>query len=78
MVEKLALKLRKLYMKAKIFIKYKEGILDPQGMVTGNALRSIGIKNIKSIGIGKFIELNFGKKITKDKRFEDLKPGEWD
>ena len=53
-------------MKAKIFIKYKEGILDPQGMVTGNALKSIGIKNIKSIGIGKFIELNFGKKITKD------------
>ena len=46
-------------MKAKIFIKYKDGILDPQGTVTGKALKSIGIKNISSIGIGKFIEMEF-------------------
>ena len=52
-------------MKAKIFIKYKEGILDPQGTVTSSALKSIGIKNISSIGIGKFIELNFSPKIKK-------------
>ena len=26
-------------MKAKIYIKYKDGILDPQGKVTGNALK---------------------------------------
>ena len=52
-------------MKAKIYIKYKEGILDPQGQVTGNALKSIGIKGFSSIGIGKFIEMDFGKKITK-------------
>tara|TARA_B100000959_G_C14911663_1_gene595418 strand:+ start:450 stop:695 length:246 start_codon:yes stop_codon:yes gene_type:complete len=52
-------------MKAKIFIKYKDGILDPQGTVTEKALKSIGIKNISSIGIGKFIEMHFNKKITK-------------
>ena len=52
-------------MKAKIFIKYKDGILDPQGTVTGKALKSIGIKNISSIGIGKFIEMDFNNKITK-------------
>ena len=52
-------------MKAKIFIKYKEGILDPQGTVTSNALKSINIKGISSIGIGKFIEINFTEKITK-------------
>jgi len=52
-------------MKAKIFIKYKDGILDPQGTVTGKALKSIGIKNISSIGIGKFIEMEFNKKVTK-------------
>ena len=34
-------------MKAKIFIKYKEGILDPQGTVTSSALKSIGIPNVK-------------------------------
>ena len=52
-------------MKAKIFIKYKEGILDPQGAVTSNALKSINIKGIDSMGIGKFIEIDFDNNITK-------------
>ena len=47
-------------MKAKIYIKYKEGILDPQGRVTGNALKSIGISGIDTLTIGKYIEVNFG------------------
>ena len=46
-------------MKAKIFIKYKEGILDPQGTVTNKALKSINIKGIDYIGIGKYIEMDF-------------------
>jgi len=53
-------------MKAKIFIKYKEGILDPQGTVTNKALQSINIKGIGSIGIGKYIEMNFKKNIKKN------------
>ena len=52
-------------MKAKIFIKYKEGILDPQGTVTNKALKSINIKEITSMGIGKYIEMNFKKNIKK-------------
>ena len=53
-------------MKAKIFIKYKEGILDPQGTVTNKALKSINIKGINSIGIGKYIEMSFKKNINKN------------
>ena len=53
-------------MKAKIFIKYKEGILDPQGTVTNKALKSINIKGIDSIGIGKYIEMDFKKNINKN------------
>ena len=56
-------------MKAKIYIKYKEGILDPQGKVTGNALKSIGISGIKDLTIGKYIEVNFGN-ISKDEAKE--------
>ena len=52
-------------MKAKIFIKYKDGILDPQGTVTNKALKSIDIKGIDSIGIGKYIEMDFKKNINK-------------
>ena len=47
-------------MKAKIFIKYKDGILDPQGKVTGNALKSIGVAGIAGLTIGKYIEIDFG------------------
>jgi len=53
-------------MKAKIYIKYKDGILDPQGKVTGNALESIGVKGISSLTIGKYIEMEF-ENISKDK-----------
>tara|TARA_Y100000814_G_scaffold256630_1_gene205425 strand:+ start:252 stop:494 length:243 start_codon:yes stop_codon:yes gene_type:complete len=53
-------------MKAKIYIKYKDGILDPQGKVTGNALHSIGIKGFESLTIGKYIEMEF-ESIEKDK-----------
>ena len=60
-------------MKAKVYIKYKEGILDPQGKVTSNALNSIGVKGIDSLTIGKYIEIDFGNiskqeadKITND------------
>ena len=46
-------------MKAKVYISYKEGILDPQGKTVGNALLSMGIKNIKDVRIGKYIEIVF-------------------
>ncbi len=39
-------------MKAKIYISYKDGILDPQGQTIGRALDSIGIKKINSVRMG--------------------------
>ena len=53
-------------MKAKIYIKYKEGILDPQGKTVHNALESMNIQNISCVTIGKYIEMDF-KNISKDK-----------
>ncbi len=53
-------------MKAKIYIKYKDGILDPQGKVTGNALNSIGINGFDSVTIGKYIEMDFKDMSKKD------------
>ena len=52
-------------MKSKIYIKYKDGILDPQGTVTNKALKSIGIKKINSVAIGKLIEIHFDD-VTKE------------
>ena len=56
-------------MKAKIYISYKEGILDPQGKTVSNALDAIGIKKIDSVRMGKYIEMEF-KGISKDKAAE--------
>ena len=53
-------------MKAKIYIKYKEGILDPQGKTVHNALESMEINNISCVTIGKYIEMDFND-ISKDK-----------
>ena len=52
-------------MKAKIYIKYKEGILDPQGKTVHSALESMNIQNISCVTIGKYIEMDFKKGITK-------------
>ena len=46
-------------MKAKVYISYKEGILDPQGKTVGGALNSMGIDGIKDLRIGKYIEISF-------------------
>jgi len=46
-------------MKAKIYIKYKEGILDPQGKTVHNALESMEINDISCVTIGKYIEMEF-------------------
>ncbi len=46
-------------MKAKIYIKYKDGILDPQGTTIGHALNSMGFKSVKNVSVGKFIEMEF-------------------
>ena len=52
-------------MKAKIYISYKEGILDPQGQTINHALNSIGINKINSVRMGKYIEMEFNG-ISKD------------
>jgi len=53
-------------MKAKIYITYKDGILDPQGKTVGNALNSMGLAKINNVSIGKFIEMDFDSKLSKE------------
>jgi len=43
--------------KAKIYINYKDGILDPEGVTVSKALNSIGIKGIENLAVGKCIEM---------------------
>ncbi len=44
-------------MKAKIYITFKPGVLDPQGKAVQHALASLGFNEVQDARIGKFIEL---------------------
>jgi phosphoribosylformylglycinamidine synthase PurS subunit len=44
-------------MKAHIHITLKNGVLDPQGKATRNALEHLGFPNVEGVRQGKFIEV---------------------
>ncbi len=44
-------------MKAKVIIKLKDTILDPQGLTIHHALETLGYKNIEGLRSGKFFEI---------------------
>tara|TARA_B100001123_G_C14836133_1_gene838200 strand:+ start:347 stop:592 length:246 start_codon:yes stop_codon:yes gene_type:complete len=56
-------------MKAKVYINYKDGILDPQGATVNHALDSMGYEGFEEIRIGKLIEIKFGN-VSKEKAEE--------
>ena len=44
-------------MKARIHITLKNGVLDPQGRASRNALQHLGFDDVGDVRIGKYIEL---------------------
>ncbi len=61
-------------MLAKIYITLKKDVLDPQGSVIANSLRSLGFNNIEDVRQGKFIEvkLNTENKETANKQLKEM------
>ena len=61
-------------MLAKIYIRLKKDVLDPQGSVIANSLRSLGFNNIEDVRQGKFIEvkLNTENKETANKQINEM------
>ena len=44
-------------MKISVIITLKKDVLDPQGSVIANSLKSLGFDNVRNVRQGKFIEL---------------------
>ena len=44
-------------MKARVYVSLRPGILDPQGQTVLHALDSLGFTEVKSVRVGKLIEL---------------------
>ncbi|UBM06286.1 phosphoribosylformylglycinamidine synthase subunit PurS [Enterococcus mundtii] len=43
----------------KVYVTYKDSVLDPQGEAVKNAVHRLGYDNIEDIRIGKYFEIQF-------------------
>jgi phosphoribosylformylglycinamidine synthase len=61
-------------MLAKIYITLKKDVLDPQGSVIANSLKSLGFNNIADVRQGKFIEIKIDSenKETANKQINEM------
>jgi phosphoribosylformylglycinamidine synthase len=48
-------------MKARIHVRLKPGVLDPQGKAIGNALAALGFSGVAEVRQGKLIELDLAE-----------------
>ena len=48
-------------MKAKVIVTPKTAVLDPQGAAVRDAMRHLGMAEVKSVRIGKYLEIELEK-----------------
>jgi len=44
-------------MRVKIFISFKDGVLDPQGKAVERSLHSLGYEEVRDVRMGKYLEI---------------------
>lgn len=60
-------------MKVKVIVKPKEAVLDPQGNAVRDAMRHLGMPEVRSVRIGKFMEIEIdGNDVDVEKRLRGL------
>ena len=60
-------------MKVKLIVKPKEAVLDPQGTAVRDAMRHLGMPEVRSVRIGKYMEIDVeGENGDVEKRLHGL------
>ena len=60
-------------MKVNVIVKPKEAVLDPQGNAVRDAMRHLGMPEVRSVRIGKYMEINLdGEDADLEKRLHGL------
>ena len=60
-------------MKVNVIVKPKEAVLDPQGNAVRDAMRHLGMPEVRSVRIGKYMEINLdGEDVDLEKRLRRL------
>jgi phosphoribosylformylglycinamidine synthase subunit PurS len=61
------------YVKVNVIVKPKEAVLDPQGNAVRDAMRHLGMPEVRSVRIGKYMEINVdGEDVDLEKRLHSL------
>lgn len=55
---------------AKVFIRHKKGILDPQGKTIKDALHAIKFTSVSEVKVGKLIDVKIDAKSMEDARHQ--------
>ncbi|MDQ2824965.1 MAG: phosphoribosylformylglycinamidine synthase subunit PurS [Verrucomicrobiota bacterium] len=60
-------------MKVNVIVKPKEAILDPQGNAVRDAMKHLGMPEVRSVRIGKYLEIDVeGEDVDLDQRLHGL------
>ena len=60
-------------MKINVIVKPKEAVLDPQGNAVRDAIRHLGMPEVRSVRIGKYMEIDIdGEAVDLEKRLHGL------
>ena len=60
-------------MKINVIVKPKEAVLDPQGNTVRDAMRHLGMPEVRSVRIGKYMEIDVeGEDVDLEKRLHGL------
>ena len=60
-------------MKVNVIVKPKEAVLDPQGNAVRDAMRHLGMPEVRSVRVGKYMEINLdGEDVDLEKRLHGL------
>ena len=60
-------------MKVNVIVRPKEAVLDPQGNAVRDAMRHLGMPEVRSVRIGKYMEINVdGENVDLEKRLHGL------
>lgn len=60
-------------MKVNVIVKPKETVLDPQGNTVRDAMRHLGMPEVRSVRIGKYMEIDVdGEDVDLEKRLHGL------
>ncbi len=60
--------------KAQVYVTYKDGVLEPQGLAVQGVLSSLGFHEVKKVRVGKFIEveLDSAEDVDLFQRLQDM------